>query len=252
MARARRVEGRTPAGHPRGRARGALHRRPADHRRRPQVPRRRVAAGGAGARRPGPRAPGRTRLGHRSRRPPRRRQPRGALAGAHGRRPVPVELRAGAGLHQRARPRRRVDRAHGQLHSLRPLASGARDDDGSPLAPVRKERWMSVHDAVVDLMRRELDAAEYEEIRELWKRHSIAEDSRDLPGLISTLTEDCVYELVQTGERWEGHEGAARFYTELLTAFPDIHFDLTNIVIGPQGVCEEASVTGTHEAKWLR
>jgi steroid delta-isomerase-like uncharacterized protein len=107
------------------------------------------------------------------------------------------------------------------------------------------------HDAVVELLRRELDAAEYEEIRELWKRHSIAEDERDLPGLISTLTEDCVYELVQTGDRWEGHEGAARFYTQLLTAFPDIKFDLTNIVIGPQGVCEEATVTGTHAGEWL-
>ena len=50
---------------------------------------------------------------------------------------------------------------------------------------------------------------------------------RDLPGLISTLTPDCVYELVQSGHRWEGHEGAARFYTGLLTAFPDIRFDLT-------------------------
>jgi predicted ester cyclase len=107
------------------------------------------------------------------------------------------------------------------------------------------------HDAVVELIRRDLDAAEYDEIRELWKRHSIAEDARDLPGLISTLTEDCVYELVQTGDRWEGHEGATRFYTQLLTGFPDIHFDLTDIVIGPQGVCEEARVTGTHRAEWL-
>jgi steroid delta-isomerase-like uncharacterized protein len=107
------------------------------------------------------------------------------------------------------------------------------------------------HDTVVELLRRDVDGAEYDEIRELWKRHSIAEDERDLPGLISTLTEECVYELVQTGHRWEGHEGAARFYTELLTAFPDIKFDLTNIVIGPQGVCEEAEVTGTHQADWL-
>jgi predicted ester cyclase len=37
----------------------------------------------------------------------------------------------------------------------------------------------------------------------------------------------------------------------LLSAFPDIHFDLTDIVIGPQGVCEEADVTGTHKAEWL-
>ena len=107
------------------------------------------------------------------------------------------------------------------------------------------------HDEVVELIRRDVDAHEYEEIRELWKRHSMAEDARDLPGLISTLTPECVYELMQTGHRWKGHDGAARFYTELLTAFPDIHFDLTDIVIGPQGVCEEARVTGMHRASWL-
>jgi steroid delta-isomerase-like uncharacterized protein len=107
------------------------------------------------------------------------------------------------------------------------------------------------HEDVRELLRREVDPAEYDAIRELWKRHSIAEDERDLPGLISTLTDDCVYELVDQDARWEGHEGAARFYTELLSAFPDIHFDLTQIVIGPQGVCEEANVTGTHRGAWL-
>jgi predicted ester cyclase len=107
------------------------------------------------------------------------------------------------------------------------------------------------HDEVVEQLRREPSREEYDEIRELWKRHSIAEDARDLPGLISTLAEDCVYEVRPEGARWEGHEGAARFYTELLTAFPDIHFDLTDIVIGPQGVCEWARVTGTQERDWL-
>ena len=106
-------------------------------------------------------------------------------------------------------------------------------------------------DEVIELIRRDASPEEYDAIRELWKKHSIAEDQRDLPGLISTLTDDCIYELAQSGHRWEGHEGAARFYTELLTAFPDIHFDLTDIVIGPQGVCEEARVTGTHQAPWL-
>ena len=106
-------------------------------------------------------------------------------------------------------------------------------------------------DQVRELLRREPAGQEYAAIRDLWKRHSIAEDSRDLPGLLSTLTDDCVYELVQTGHRWEGHEGAAHFYGGLLGAFPDIDFQLTDIVIGPQGVCEEADVTGTHEAEWL-
>ncbi len=109
----------------------------------------------------------------------------------------------------------------------------------------------STRDSVRELLRRDVTPEEYDEIRALWKRHSIAEDARDLPGLVSTLTPDCVYELVQTGHRWEGHEGATRFYTELLSAFPDIRFDLTDIVIGPQGVCEQADVSGTHAGRWL-
>jgi predicted ester cyclase len=100
-------------------------------------------------------------------------------------------------------------------------------------------------------MKLEVDPAEVQAVYELWKQHSIAEDNRDLPGLLATLTDDCVYEIVGTPERWEGHEGATRFYTGLLTAFPDIHFDLTDIVVGPQGVAEEAEVTGTHEREWL-
>jgi predicted ester cyclase len=104
---------------------------------------------------------------------------------------------------------------------------------------------------VRELLRRDLDPGEYDEIRELWKRHSKAEDQRDIAGLLSTLTDDCVYELVGTEHRWEGHEGATRFYGGLLSAFPDIDFQLTDIVIGPQGVCEEARVTGTHEQDWV-
>jgi len=58
-------------------------------------------------------------------------------------------------------------------------------------------------DDVRELIRRDPAPEEHEAIRELWKRHSIAEDKRDLPGLLSTLTEDCVYELVRTGRSEE-------------------------------------------------
>ena len=107
------------------------------------------------------------------------------------------------------------------------------------------------HEAILEQLRRDFDADAYREVRELWKRHSIAEDARDIDGLMSTLTDDCVYELVESGHRWEGKEGATRFYLELLGAFPDIVFDLTDIVIGPQGVFEVADVHGTHEGRWL-
>src|SRR5919108_5592554 len=104
---------------------------------------------------------------------------------------------------------------------------------------------------ILELLRRPVEPEAYEEIRALWKVHSIAEQNRDLPGLISTLTEDCVYEVRGVQARWEGHAGAQRFYTELLSAFPDIDFALEFIVIGPQGVSEEARVTATHEGRWL-
>jgi len=97
----------------------------------------------------------------------------------------------------------------------------------------------TIREAAIEQLRRRSDSEEYALIRHEWITHSKAEDARDIAGLMSTLTE------------WRGKEGATRFYTELLTAFPDIHFDLQNIVIGPQGVFEEARVTGTHQNTWL-
>ena len=108
-----------------------------------------------------------------------------------------------------------------------------------------------VRSEVLGLLRRQLDPEEYGAIRKLWIAHSIAEDSRDIPGLMATMTEDCVYTVINKGVDWHGKAGATQFYTQLLTSFPDIHFDLQYIVIGPQGVFEEAFVTGTYEAQWL-
>lgn len=108
-----------------------------------------------------------------------------------------------------------------------------------------------VEKAITERLRWRADPEEFEAIRSLWIEHSKAEDARSLDGLIATLTPDCVYQVDSTSHRWEGHEGARRFYTELLTAFPDITFDLTDIVVGPQGVFEVADVRGTHRATWL-
>lgn len=90
------------------------------------------------------------------------------------------------------------------------------------------------------------DAAEQRRIKKLWVRHSIAEDRRDIDGLISTLAPECAYEIVGAGLRWDGHAGARAFYTELFAAFPDNSFALTDIVIGPQGVFEAVVLEATH------
>ena len=104
---------------------------------------------------------------------------------------------------------------------------------------------------VVKSIRRKIDPDEYRAIRRLWIAHSMAEDAHDIPGLMATLIEDCVYTVVNTGTTWHGKAGATQFYQQLLGAFPDIHFDLQNIVIGPQGVFEEAFASGTYQSQWL-
>ena len=97
---------------------------------------------------------------------------------------------------------------------------------------------------------RRFDPVMLRTIKRAWIRHSIAEDARDIDGLIATLSPDCVYEIVPTGQRWDGHAGARTFYTELFAAFPDNLFALTDIVVGPQGVFEAARLTGTNLGSW--
>ena len=133
---------------------------------------------------------------------------------------------------------------------------------------------------------------------QLWMEHSIAEDRHDVAGLCAceraccsqslscstscaTLTPDCVYNMLPLGVVWKGHKGAtiaatrfrtirstcagaSTFYSELVNAYPDIEFKLTEIMyarpkqllavpqhlcvafrIGMQGVVQEACVTGT-------
>ena len=97
---------------------------------------------------------------------------------------------------------------------------------------------------------RPFDPVELRKIKRLWVRHSIAEDARDIDRLIATLSPACVYEIVPTGQHWEGHDGARAFYSELFAAFPDNAFALSEIVIGPQGAFEVATLTGTNLGPW--
>jgi predicted ester cyclase len=94
------------------------------------------------------------------------------------------------------------------------------------------------------------DSAEQRRIKRLWVRHSIAEERRDIDGLVATLAPDCTYAIVGSALRWDGHAGARAFYTELFAAFPDNTFALSDIVIGPQGVFEAVVLVATHAASF--
>jgi hypothetical protein len=70
---------------------------------------------------------------------------------------------------------------------------------------------MSERPSIRGRLARPFDPLELRRIKRLWVRHSIAEDARDVDGLIATLAPDCVYEIVPTRQRWEGHAGARSF-----------------------------------------
>jgi hypothetical protein len=107
-----------------------------------------------------------------------------------------------------------------------------------------------MRDSVNARLGRRFDPSELRAIKRLWVRHSIAEDRRDIDGLVATIAPHGEYEMVPTRQHWYGHAGVRAFYTELFAAFPDNRFELTEVVVGPQGVFEAARLTATNLEPW--
>jgi predicted ester cyclase len=129
-------------------------------------------------------------------------------------------------------------------------AASPRIDVAATILDPGRSRYDGRMDSIRARLARSFDPLELRRIKRLWVRHSVAEDRRDIDGLIGTLSPTCRYEVVPTGQRWHGHAGARAFYTELFAAFPDNRFALSEIVVGAQGVFEVATLTGTNEGPW--
>ncbi len=63
--------------------------------------------------------------------------------------------------------------------------------------------------------------------------------------MLGVFTDDCVMELVPTGQRWEGHGQAAEFYRVFLSSLEGMQWVPQALVIGPQGVLDVVNMTGT-------
>lgn len=96
-------------------------------------------------------------------------------------------------------------------------------------------------------LNREVTQAQYDKIKNSWIKHVTEEAKGNIDGVLETMTSDCLYEIVETGELWEGHDGAREFYKTLAAAVPDAAFELLDIVIGPQGVFGVANMTGNQK-----
>ncbi len=84
------------------------------------------------------------------------------------------------------------------------------------------------------------------ENRRLWQRHVLAENRRDIDGLLETLGADPIYKLMATSVTFKGREQVEQFYQGLFDGVPDANFELINAFVGEEGVVEESILRGTH------
>lgn len=82
--------------------------------------------------------------------------------------------------------------------------------------------------------------------KRLWQKHVLAENRRDIPGLLATLIDDPLYEIMATGLQYPGKEGVTRFYSGLFESIPDANFNLVTVTIDDAMVVEESVFSGTH------
>lgn len=97
----------------------------------------------------------------------------------------------------------------------------------------------------------------YDKIRHDWLTHVSSEEKlftppitegefeAEMKTMMSVFTDDCVMELVETGERWDGQGGAKEFYRTFLSSFTAMQWHPLSIVVGPQGVLDVANMTST-------
>ncbi len=82
--------------------------------------------------------------------------------------------------------------------------------------------------------------------KRLWQRHVLAENRRSIEGLLETLAEVPVYQVMATGAIHQGREAVADFYSSLFASMPDVDFELVDVFIADNGVVEESVLVGTH------
>jgi steroid delta-isomerase-like uncharacterized protein len=75
--------------------------------------------------------------------------------------------------------------------------------------------------------------------------HAAAESARDLDGVIATFHHPR-YEIVPTGEVFDGEEAVRRYHGENFAGIPDLNVEPVRVWHSDDAVVEEALVSGTH------
>jgi hypothetical protein len=90
-----------------------------------------------------------------------------------------------------------------------------------------------------------------DEMLAVYQRHRAAEEARDYPAVMETLTDDCFLEHVSLALRSEGKSDATRGYEELFGAFPDLGPIPGGIAYGDDVLVAFGELHGTMQGPWL-
>lgn len=85
-----------------------------------------------------------------------------------------------------------------------------------------------------------------QDIKKLIQECTEALNSRDIDRLMNCYTDDCVRVDPLVG-KLEGKEAVKGFYITLMSAFPDLHFTVNNIIAVGDNAAVEWTFEGTHQ-----
>jgi steroid delta-isomerase-like uncharacterized protein len=80
--------------------------------------------------------------------------------------------------------------------------------------------------------------------------HVAAENAFDMQKTLATLTYDCVFEDIPTGQIYNGHEGVRAYYTEWWEAFGNTSAGSKRYVPNENCLIVESHFVGTHKGSY--
>ena len=84
----------------------------------------------------------------------------------------------------------------------------------------------------------------------LVERHISLENSHDLEGVLATFGEEARYDDEPWAEHYEGRDGVRNFYTQLMSALPDLEIAVQRQHVTDEAIVVEVMIRGTHLGGW--
>lgn len=86
--------------------------------------------------------------------------------------------------------------------------------------------------------------------RTILQKHVAAETAFQMQATLDTLTSDCVFEDMPTGQKYLGHEGVRTYYNEWWSAFGNTPTGSKRYVPASNCLIVEARFVGTHQGSY--